>query len=182
MRVGLVYIDSIFKQEEIEDFHELLNIEGIEFRTLDKKREITANIEDLNSVITIMLDFVGTSGVLVSIGASAAWDGIKSMVKYVVINTKGKKFLKVTSKKVEEKDRTISITTRINNKEFHFSLDGLKSAEEVDLALERLLPLIEKQFAVVEGNNEIYIAKFDKKLNEWATKNFLEEIRKNNGL
>ncbi|PDM39804.1 MULTISPECIES: hypothetical protein [unclassified Geobacillus] len=64
------------------------------------------------------------------------WDGFKTMVKYVVLKTKGKKFYKVTSKKVEERDRTISIVTRINNNEIFFKLEGLESVEELDLALE----------------------------------------------
>jgi hypothetical protein len=110
------------------------------------------------------------------------WDGFKTMVKYIVLKTKGKKFYKVTSKKVEERDRTISIVTRINNNEIFFKLEGLESVEELDLALEKLLPIIEKQLNEMKSNNQIYIASFDKILNEWVTENFIEKIRRENGL
>jgi hypothetical protein len=182
MRVDLMYIDSIFNNEEIKELKSFLDIEGVNFKVIDKGRRITANIDELNPVITIFIDFAISSGLLVSLGASAVWDGFKTMVKYVVLKTKGKKFYKVTSKKVEERDRTISIVTRINNNEIFFKLEGLESVEELDLALEKLLPIIEKQLNEMKSNNQIYIASFDKILNEWVTENFIEKIRRENGL
>ncbi len=181
MRVGLLYIDSFFKEDEIEHMNNLLNIEGVEFKVLNKGQQITASVDELFPAITIAMNFLKSNGFFVSLGASAAWDGFKTMVKYVIEKLDGKKFYKVTSEKREEVTSVLSILIAINGNEMHFKLDGLRNSEEIDLALDKMLPVIEKQLAK-DDTNQIYIANFDKELHEWASKNFLEEVRKKNGL
>lgn len=103
------------------------------------------------------------------------------MVKYVALNSEGRKLYKVTAKRIVEQESTLSIVTAINGNEMHFKLNGLKNSEEIDVALDKILPVIEKQLSN-EDTNQIYIANFDKDLHEWATKNFLEEVRKKGDL
>ena len=181
VRVGLLYIDDFFKEDEIEYMNNLLNIEGVEFKVFNKGQQLTASVDELFPAITIAMDFLKSNGFFVSLGASAAWDGFKTMVKYVVVKLDGKKFYKVTSKNVVEKESVLSIVTSINGNEMYFKLDGLRNSEEIDSALDKILPVIESQLSK-EDKNQIYIANFDKELHEWATKNFLEEARRKKGL
>lgn len=181
VKVGLIYIDSFFKEDELEHINSLLDIQGVEFKAYDKGRQVTASVDELFPAITIAMDFLKSNGFFVSLGASAAWDGVKKMVKYVALKLEGQKFYKVTAKKIIEQDSTLSIMTSINGNELYFKLDGLRGSEEIDLALDKILPVIEKQL-LKEDTNQIYIANFDKELQEWAAKNFLDEIRKKNSL
>lgn len=181
LRVGLLYIDDFFKEDEIEHMNNLLNIEGVEFKGVNKGQELIASVDELFPAITIAMDFLKSNGFFVSVGASATWDGFKTMVKYVVVKLDGKKFYKVTSNNIVEKESVLSIVTSINGNEMHFKLDGLRNSEEIDSALDKILPVIERQLSK-EDKNQIYIADFDKELHEWATKNFLEEVKKRKGL
>lgn len=72
MKVGLLYIDSFFKEDEIEHINSLLDIEGIEFKAIDKGREVIASVDELFPAITIAMDFLKSNGFFVSLGASAA--------------------------------------------------------------------------------------------------------------
>ena len=181
MRVGLMNIDNFFKPDDLEHINKILNIDGVEFRAYDKGRQVTASVDELFPAITIAMDFLKSNGFFVSLGASAAWDGVKTMIKFVVLKLEGQKFYKVTSNNIVEKESVLSIVTSINGNKMHFKLDGLRSSEEIDLALDKILPVIEKQLSK-EETNQIYIANFDKELHEWATKNFLEEVRKKSSL
>lgn len=181
VKVGLLYIDSFFKEDELEHINNLLDIEGVEFKVYDKGRQVTASVDELFPAITVAMDFLKSNGFFISLGASAAWDGFKTMVKFVAQKLEGQKFYRVTSKSIVEKESVLSIVTSINGNKMHFRLDGLKSSEEIDSALDKILPVIEKQLSK-EETNQIYIANFDKELNEWATENFLEEVRKKNSL
>lgn len=181
VKVGLLYIDSFFKEDELEHINNLLDIEGVEFKAYDKGRQVTASVDELFPAITIAMDFLKSNGFFVSLGASAAWDGFKTTVKYVIGKLDGKKFYKVTPKKREEVTSVLSILISVNGNEMHFKLDGLRNSEEIDSALDKMLPVIEKQLAK-DDTNQIYIANYDKELHDWAAKNFLEEVRKKSSL
>lgn len=179
MKIGLLYYKGILTDEDVRSFEDVFNGEGIEFKALDKTGQIIASIDDLDSVFTVVLNCIGTSGVLYSLSASAAWDSLKMMMGYIVNKTKEKKVYRVTSKSTEEKNITISLQTSVNNNDFHFKFEGLKETEELNQALDKILSFINEQYQKPkQDNKKTYITTFDRQLEEWVTRDFLEELRR----
>lgn len=175
MKVCLRYLGRAIPNEDIEDFRRLMTEHNIEFKTHDYEGRPQASFDEISGVISILLDASLVSSFVQTIGTSAAWDAIKLIVKKIWLTTRGKKYSKITSSGVEEKEVTFSVRANLKTDDYFFKIDGLKDSDQLDRAMDKILTYLEKQKSRVD-NNRIFEGIFDRKSEEWIIKDFLKEI------
>ncbi|MEE5179616.1 hypothetical protein JDW21_11520 [Bacillus subtilis] len=175
MKVGLRYLGGAIPKEDIEDFRRLLTEHDIEFKTHDYERRPQASFDEISGVISIFLEASLVSSFIQAIGTNATWDAIKVIVKKVWLTTRGKKYSKITSRGVEEKEVTISVRANLKTDDYFFKIDGLKDSGELDRAMDKILTHLEAQKSKSD-KNKIFEVTFDGESKEWISKDFLKEI------
>lgn len=175
MKIGLRYIEGAIPKEDIDYFKKIMNEKGIDFRAYDYGGRPQASFDELLGVISIFLDGSIISSIVQTIGSNAVWDTIKLMIKKVWLRIHGKKYSKVTSKGVEEKEVTLSVRVNLKTDEYFFKIEGMKDLNELERAMDKILTCIEDR-KLNNDNNKIFEGNFDRESDKWIVKDFLKEM------
>lgn len=177
LKIGLKYLGSVIPNSNIEVFKKEMKKSNLELITYDYEGQVQASLDEVRGVISIFLHAVLVSSFAQSIESNAAWDALKVVIKKIWLITRGKKYPKIGSRGAEKRDITFSIRVNLDTDSYYFKIDGLRDTEELNSAMDKILPYIEQQKAE-QDNNKIFDATFDKDKEEWEVRDFLEDKRR----
>lgn len=176
MKVGLRYLGGAIPSDDVEFFKGLMAENNIDFKTHDYEGEFRASFDEIIGTISIFIGGTNTiTSFVQSIGASATWDIIKLMTVKIWSSARGKKYSKITSRRVEEKDITICVKADLKTDNYYFKIDGMRSSDEVNEAMDKVLTFLDQQKSKVD-QHKIYSAIYDSDKKEWKAIDFLKKV------
>lgn len=181
--IGFSYLGGLISQQEIDEIKKTLSDVDIEVREFDKEGEFVASIDELTNVISIILHYSLISSFIYSVAPNAAWDAIKVITIQTWKKARGKKYKKVQSGRIDEKNITFGVEVKLDNNNFNFKFEGIQSEEEANIALDKILTFLREQHkSTVEDGRKAFIGTYNSNQKEWNVEDFIEILKKSGKL
>ncbi|AUS26757.1 hypothetical protein MKX36_12165 [Paenibacillus sp. FSL W8-0439] len=182
--LGLLYVSGILKEDDLLILRSNLKKNGIELKSFDKNGNITASIEDFTNVYSFLINSSLLAGLVSGVIASAAWESIRYVILHTFKKVKDKKYNKITSKGIEEKEATLGIEVKVNNNHYNFRFNGISSEKAFHEALDKIIPLlVSVQSQTIETHEKsipeipTFIGTYDEKTCLWVVRETSEIIK-----
>lgn len=168
--IHLEYYSGIIMDDDIKQIENDLSNVNIELSRFDKSGVPYASLEDYTLDIMLFISGPIMQGILLNIGSSAAWDGIKSSFSIL--------WKKVRRRNPPPSGRNISCGMEVKigaHASIRLKFEGEGADEEMQESLDKILDTIRTVIAAdITRNNNFFI--YDKKIKNWVALDRMKEM------
>ena len=177
--VHLQYL-GVFEDEDLQEINQILKKAKLDLSSFDKSGIMTNSLESYTLITYLVIYQPLIIELLKGLGTNATWDIIKETILFTRNKIKGKKFNKITSASVEEKDITFGLKVYLDeNTGFNFELKGNISDDIIGQSLDKVFDFLKDEKIKTSYQLPDFV-KFSEKENKWIKIDVMEEIRKKN--